>query len=191
MAIKTGNGGADAALLIGSLLTGFLGRRKKAKNQKQVMEQNAAQEAAYRAAIADRQNKLDAANTDVANQTSQASERTRVTRNTLARAILDSLMPDTINKDKASEGLMGNAGFNPIRYSAPPPNVVQPVDRFEDPTIGSTYGAISDVLGGIGSYRAERAAADKVKSERERLLEELKLWRRQAPTDPNNSDDGQ
>jgi len=175
------------ALSVGSLISGFLGGKKKAKEQKTVNDANRASTQQYRTDTALRQDAIDKGNVDVLNQNAQADARKKQTRNGLAQALLASLMPETIDKESAGNALNASSGFNPIKYTAPPPNVVQPMDMEVDPSTGGTWDAFSKVFGTAAGSLTESRVADEVAKKRKEFEDQLKtqLWTKDMVNNPS------
>lgn len=160
-------------LTAGSLLTGFFGGKKKKKEAKRVADTNRANDLKYRTDLAARQDLLDKSNTDVANQMAGREARTKETKNGLAMAILESMMPETVDKNVARNAINASGGYRPINYTAPPPNLVAPSMEEVDPNTGGTWDAFSKVFGGLASASAEDNAAKAASKEKDELLDKL------------------
>lgn len=156
----------ETALLIGSLLGNFFGKKKKADEARQVQMSNDANTNAYNTAEAARQDALNANNTDVANQTSAANERTRVARSKLAQMLLAGLSPGASGGMDLSKALEGRDNYNAINYKGAPATPVKPVDKVVNPGTGMIWDALSGVAGAVGSTMAESRIAKDADAER-------------------------
>lgn len=177
--------GVDDALIIGGLISSWFGNKKKKNAEKKAKADAIAVDLANRTAAAQRQDKIDADTTSVANQTSAEVARTKMLRNSLAKALAGSL------KDSSNQGLVdaltAGGNVNAIKYTAPPANVVDQPLPYADPTAGDTFNTIGSVLGGLGTAGAEQKMADSANATQQSIAEQLKnkLWKKKNAALPS------
>ena len=121
-----------------SLLSKLMGNRKRTKAEN-----------TYNTDMASYQDSVDANSIDLQNQERAQAERARTVRERLKQSLLDTLRPDIINKQTASQALSDSAKFSPVVAKTNRSRPVAPTG------VGSGWDAVSDVTKTLAQGRQE------------------------------------